>query len=127
MWKGDYLTSLREKHYGANKTVQVNGPKVGDIVIVERQGPQHEWPLGRIVKLYPDTENIVRTVEVLCNGVISKRTLDKLIPLEVHSSEAGPMQDSSDIGVEEPLVRPMRRAAQKAAELRQILIENEQL
>ncbi|XP_076044802.1 uncharacterized protein LOC143027402 [Oratosquilla oratoria] len=49
IWKKDYLTSLREKHYGSSKPMQMKPPKVGEMVIVERLGPQHEWPLGRIV------------------------------------------------------------------------------
>ncbi|XP_068225253.1 uncharacterized protein [Palaemon carinicauda] len=121
-------------------TCQDKAPLVGDVVIVERPGPQHEWPLGRIVKLYPDKENIIRVVDVLYNGSISKRTIDKLVPLEIHL----PLINSTIVQGEESQpnvsgetkqihgdsvseVRPLRKAALKAAKLRQYLIDNDQI
>ena len=140
LWKDEYLTALRERHYGASSSYQTRVPQVGDVVIVEHQGPQHEWPLGRIVKLYPDSEDIIRVADVLCDGVVSKRTLDKLVPLEIHS----PHTETSGVPVEEShtatsdsefqeedsrseTARPKRQAAQKAAKLRQVLIKSQQL
>ncbi|XP_068215916.1 uncharacterized protein [Palaemon carinicauda] len=140
MWRNEYLTALREKHYGGSQACQDKAPLVGDVVIVERPGPQHEWPLGRIVKLYPDKENIIRVVDVLYNGSISKRTIDKLVPLEIHS----PLINSTIVQGEESQpnvsgetkqihgdsvseVRPLRKAALKAAKLRQYLIDNDQI
>ena len=142
VWKRDYLTALREKHYGGSQAYQECAPRVGDVVIVERSGPQQEWPLGRIVKLYHDSENVIRVVDVLCEGVVTKRTLDKLVPLEIHSpcadtpivssEESQTVSDETDSqrGVSESEIshlRPSRRAAEKAAKLRQFLIENDQI
>ncbi|XP_068235601.1 uncharacterized protein [Palaemon carinicauda] len=140
MWRNEYLTALREKYYGGSQECQDKAPLVGDVVIVERPGPQNEWPLGRIVKLYPDKENIIRVVDVLYNGSISKRTIDKFVPLEIHS----PLINSTIVQGEESQpnvsgetkqihgdsvseVRPLRKAALKAAKLRQYLIDNDQI
>ncbi|XP_068223542.1 uncharacterized protein [Palaemon carinicauda] len=140
MWRNEYLTALREKHYGGSQACQDKAPLVGDVVIVERPGPQHEWPLGRIVKLYPDKENIIRVVDVLYNGSISKRTIDKLVPLEIHSplinstiaqgeeSQPNVSGETKQIhGDSVSEVRPLRKAALKAAKLRQYLIDNDQI
>ena len=129
IWRTEYLTSLRECHYGAKGASQIKRPKVGEVVIVERQGPQHEWPLGRIVTLYPDSENIVRSVDVLCEGSLSKRTLDKLVPLEVYSvSDDSHTEASEDhitvVNNDISEARPMRRAAHEAARLRRELIDS---
>ena len=80
-------------------------------------------------------------MDVYCEGTISKRTLDKLVPLEIQL----PCIDSENVESEENsqtlsdetdqqpqrdsdiILRPTRRAAQRAARLRQILIDNEQL
>ena len=132
MWRSDYLTSLREKHYGAAGANQERVPKVGEVVIVERQGPQHEWPLGRIVALHPDSENLVRIVDVSCEGVITKRTIDKLVPLEIYSVGNDDTENVEDGQSTEPNaisdeVRPIRQAAQRATRFRRELIERELL
>ena len=137
VWKNDYLTSLREKHYGARKSIQLNPPKVNDVVIVESVSAQHEWPLGRIVKTYPDSEGNIRAVDVLCKGSISKRTLDKLVPLEISGIDALPnesanVENTSDLSenvnnTNNQSGRPVRQAAQRATKLRQDLIDNAQL
>ena len=36
IWRTEYLTSLRECHYGAKDACQIKKPKVGEVVIVER-------------------------------------------------------------------------------------------
>ena len=56
---------------------------MGDVVLVQTDSPRGDWPLGRVVKLRPDSEGIVRSVDVHCKGHISIRTVDKLIPLEI--------------------------------------------
>ena len=41
--KNEYLTALREKHFGGSQACQDNASRVGDVVIVEQSGPQQEW------------------------------------------------------------------------------------
>lgn len=89
VWRSEYLTALRERKYGAQNPVDKNSIKVGDIVLVQAERPRDLWPLGKIVQLYPDKDNIVRVVDVLCGGRVSKRTVDKLVPLEVGDVGAG--------------------------------------
>ena len=127
--KQNILTSLRESHYGAKDARQIKRPKVGEVVIVERQGPQHEWPLGRIITLHPDSENIVRSVDVLCEGTISRRTIDKLVPLEICSASDDSQILSSEDQISElsndlSEARPMRQAAREATRQRRELIDS---
>ena len=75
VWKSEYLTALRETKYGAQNPVEKNSIKTGDIVLVQTERPRDSWSLGKIVQLYPDKDNIVRMVDVLSGGRISKRTI----------------------------------------------------
>ena len=109
-------------------------------VIVENFGPQHNWPLGLIVKLNPDHENIIRSVNVKFKGGIFKRSLNKIAPLEISSKhESVDHVDHESDDVELPTneveitpikaqpLRPVRLAAQRAAEKRQELIRQDLL
>ncbi|XP_064082920.1 uncharacterized protein LOC135198931 [Macrobrachium nipponense] len=69
------------------------------------------------------SENTVCSVGVLCEGTISRRTLDKFIPLEIYSASDDIVTESTedhttilDNDVSEP--RPTRQAAREAARLR---------
>ena len=128
LWTKDYLTALREKHYGAGIATQNRAPQVGDIVLIEQPKSQHSWPLGKIVKLHPDNEGIVRLVEVLHQGNHTKRTVDKLVPLEVTSAVVDePEEHPTPRGNVSEMIRPLRDAARRAAQLRQELLEKDQL
>ena len=86
VWKNEYIVSLRERHYGCNRARELNNLKVGDVVLVQVKSPRSEWPLGRIVELRPDSEGVIRSVDVYCKGHVNTQTVEKLIPLEVNES-----------------------------------------
>ena len=86
VWKNEYLLSLRERHYGAQRAKELNNLKVGDVVLIQVESPRSEWPLGRIVELRPDSEGVVRSVDVVCRGHISTKTVEKIVNLEVSES-----------------------------------------
>ena len=126
MWAKDYLASLKEKHFGNTKPQQAVPVNPGDIVLVYCESPRNNWPLGRITKIFPDPDGIVRTVEVFFQNHTSLRTLDKLYPLELSAfpevSQASPVED--DVV---PLIRPTRESARRAAARRQELIQEDLL
>ena len=86
VWKNEYIVSLRERHYGSERAKDLNNLKVGDVVLIQAEAPRSEWPLGKIVELRPDSEGVIRSVDVYCKGHINTRTVEKLIPLEVSES-----------------------------------------
>lgn len=87
MWSNDYITQLQLRSKWRH--VQEN-LAVGDLVLVKEDNtaPLH-WPLGRITKVFPGRDNLVRVVEVLMKGRIYKRPDVKLAPLprETHQLE----------------------------------------
>ena len=88
VWKEDYLTSLRERHYGDSKPTTDIPVKPGDVVLIESDTSRANWPLGKILSVHPDEHGTLRLVKVLSKGITSLRTIEKLIPLEVSSVES---------------------------------------
>ncbi|UYV79156.1 hypothetical protein LAZ67_17001281, partial [Cordylochernes scorpioides] len=62
--------------------------KVGDIVLVEVENrKQINWPMGKITKVFPGTDNVRRLVEVKTKSGFMKRAVQRLFPLEVPSED----------------------------------------
>ena len=140
VWSKDYLISLKEKHFGNKHADQTRPINVGEVVLVANDLTRNHWPLGRITKIFPDPDKIVRTVEVFFQGHHSLRTLDKLYPLEVapvpnavnpdpEPVASIPDVENPDTGIEAelPTTRPSRAAARAATEKRRALIAADQL
>ena len=146
IWEKDYLTALKEKHYGNQPPHQNLRLKPGDIVLVSSDSPRVHWPLGRVTKILPDSDDIIRTVEVFFNNHKGLRTVDKLYPLELlpldderseesekcpeDSIEPGPETDPEgdpdnvhEEGIPSTSTRPARVAARKASDNRRQLID----
>ncbi|VDO67595.1 unnamed protein product [Heligmosomoides polygyrus] len=63
-------------------------PTVGSVVLLQDQNsPRSQWKMGIIQELHPEEDNLVRAVSVRCsNGKVVKRSINLLIPLELHTS-----------------------------------------
>ena len=126
-----YLKTLREKHY-LSQGPPSRTPMEGDIVILGIDQRKDLWHLGKIVKLIPSSDNLVREVQVLSRGTVSRRTVEKLIPLELNA-DIEPDNVSLETSVDiDPLIeddkpnspiRPRRRAADKAHSLIRNLVD----
>ena len=90
-WKKEYLTSLRERYTSKGKQLR-RIPKEGDIVTIHNdKTPRQKWKLGKITRLLPGRDNIVRAVEVRTTDnsgkvVVLKRSIQHLYPIEVQHS-----------------------------------------
>ena len=134
----NYLTMLREKHYLSRKPPS-RCPKLGEVVILSIDMPKVLWHLGRVVKLIPSADSIVREVEVITKNTIVRRTVDKLIPLELCSSEDDniPLANNPNLEISPPAdqieaepqlsVRPKRKTAEAAENLVRDLIRKDLL
>ena len=123
VWSKDYLTALKEKHFGNMSPHQAVSIREGDIVLVSNDHPRNRWPLGRITRVFPDSDQIVRQVEVMSQGHTSIRTLDKLYALELAvKPDVQNVPEPPDIEEEVESTRPKRQAASKADADCQLLI-----
>ena len=137
IWEHEYLQALREKHYTQANAIPSKIPKVNEIVIVA-QGTKDEWSLGKIEKLIHGHDGAIREVLVKTKGTSSRKTIDKLIPMELQAPVEGleaefgllDVADTAAEGENDELVnlpkdqggRPRRMAADKAERDRRELI-----
>ena len=85
----DYLTSLREYYYGHKVTGPIRQLNVGDIVLIDCSTPRSTCPIGKVSEILPDKYGTLRVVKVLSKGVLSTRTVDELLPLEINDTNSG--------------------------------------
>ena len=48
---------------------------------------RYEWPLGKVLRVFPDPQGIIRTVEVEEGGKLSLRSVTFLVPLELNCDD----------------------------------------
>ncbi|XP_069164575.1 uncharacterized protein [Procambarus clarkii] len=116
VWISEYLTALREYHYGAASPYNKVQLKPGDLVLVDSDGPKSDWPIGKIVDIHPNRHGVLRIVKVHCRGTTTLKTLEKLVPLELAEHESSTdipvTQVSENNDSTQPSTRPSRVAAQ---------------
>ena len=74
------LTSIGSRH---KRFLPTENIKVGDVVLViESDIPRRHWKLGRIEAVYPGRDGLVRLVDARTGGVVKRRPVSRLSPLE---------------------------------------------
>ncbi|KAK3750791.1 hypothetical protein QZH41_006585 [Actinostola sp. cb2023] len=103
-WRSEYLTGIREyQRLSVEKSRRML--KVGDIVhIQEKPRPRLQWRMGKVERLLPGRDNVVRAAEVITLDkskriIRVKRPLQKLYPLEVSAQEE---TSEADVGSDVP-------------------------
>lgn len=78
-WSHDYLHTLQQRAKWHKTQYNV---KIGDLVLIKEDGlPPLQWYRGRVTKLFPGRDSIVRVVELKTAKGHFTRSLAKLIPL----------------------------------------------
>ncbi|XP_055701660.1 uncharacterized protein LOC129800941 [Phlebotomus papatasi] len=83
-WHREYLHSLqpRNKWMKDNPAVEVN-----DLVLIKQDNlPPLRWPTGRVIKVHPGDDNLVRVVSLQTPLGITQRALSKICPLPKETS-----------------------------------------
>jgi len=79
-WSKEYLSQLQLRSKWNRKTNNLN---VNDIVLLKEDKPRNEWQLSRVLKLLPDSNGIIQTVEVeTANKSKFIRPVNKLVLLQ---------------------------------------------
>lgn len=56
--------------------------KIGDLVLImDGNLPRGTWPKGRVSRLYPGGDGVVRVVDIATSGGVLKGPLRKVVPL----------------------------------------------
>lgn len=82
-WSNDYISSLQIRSKWKKEQENL---KVGDMVLLKEDNtPPLQWPLGRVVKVYPGEDGLVRVVEVAAKNKTYKRPIVKLAKLPIEN------------------------------------------
>ena len=93
-WSNEYLTSLnhQQKSRKPHRNVQI-----GDLVLIKDEKIFHrQWPLARVIKVFPGEDGRVRVADVKTQRGIYRRTTNKLVVL--HTQEEAISQDAPSGG-----------------------------
>ena len=99
-WKKEYLLELRD--FRSNKKTESKQIiSVGDVVIVEDDGPRLMWRLGRVIKLIESKDGEHRAARVLVTGPKKmtelERPIRKLFPLELACEAQNDMHTQNNV------------------------------
>ncbi|XP_021964116.1 uncharacterized protein LOC110859468 [Folsomia candida] len=72
-WTKEYRPTLLRRHKWCQTTKPI---KVGDVILeVNDNLPRNTWPMGRVIKLYPGKDDVIRVVDIkLANDVDEEKT-----------------------------------------------------
>ena len=91
-WVEEYPKTMFPRRKWNERRVNLG---LGDIVLlVDSFTPRGQWPLRRVVKLYPDSEEVVRIVDVKTTSGILKRPITKLCVIVKAREKEGNHEDN---------------------------------
>ena len=83
-WKSEYLCLLNVKNKWYKNGIT---PSVDDIVLVKRASDRPAlWPKGRIIRLYPGSDNVTRVVDVQTTTGIHCEAIRNLVPFMLNQN-----------------------------------------
>ncbi|CAM1312604.1 Uncharacterised protein r2_g2306 [Pycnogonum litorale] len=79
-WVREYIPSLqiRQKCNSEKRNIRVNDL----VMIVSENLKRGQWPLGRVVQVYPGSDGRIRNVQVQMKGSVVTRPISKMCLLE---------------------------------------------
>ena len=90
-WRDEYLTSLREKHRNVCANQNSYELKPGELVLLKiPELLRDDWPLGKVMKVFKDSNEVIRSFEVSVRGEIYRRSIEFIVPLELSSEKIPP-------------------------------------
>ena len=90
-WRDEYLTSLREKHRNACANQNSYELKPGELVLLKiPELLRDDWPLGKVIKVFKDSNEVIRSLEVSVRGEIYRRSIEFIVPLELSCENIPP-------------------------------------
>ena len=74
----EYLPTLMKRVKWRSKTRQL---QIGDVLLVDYSAPRGKWEIGRISKVFPGQDSVVRNVQVKTTNGEYKRSVQRCCPL----------------------------------------------
>ena len=93
-WRDEYLTSLREKHHNVCANQNSYELKPGELVLLKiPELLRDDWPLGKVIKVFKDSNEVIRSLEVSVRGEIYRRSIEFIVPLELSCENIPPPRE----------------------------------
>lgn len=84
-WQKEYLAELQTRTKWKQHAQDLL--KVGTLVLIKNDNaPTLSWQLGRIIKLYPGKDNIVRVVDLKVRDGVVTRAVNRICALPIEAS-----------------------------------------
>ena len=81
-WKKEFLASLQARQKWTNPARNM---EIGDLVLIkDSKTTRNQWPLGRIIAVFPGEDGLVRTVQVKTSA--SKDPADSIVGINRHAA-----------------------------------------
>lgn len=81
-WSKDYLNTLQQRSKWKSNTN--SNPQLGELVLLKEDSvPPQCWPLGRIVRLHPGSDDIVRVITIKTAKGECRRAVNRVVVLPV--------------------------------------------
>ena len=103
-WHSSYLQSLQSK---SKWTKPQENVRPGNIVLLKDETlAKGRWPLGRVVKMQPGPDGLVRVATLLINGKEYTRAIHRLVPLTTTEEARLPLEISTFLQQTDSSSRP---------------------
>lgn len=86
-WSQEYLTELQQRSKWKTPSANISPGQL--VIIKEDNTPVMQWPLGRIIKTYKGSDEIIRVVDVKTSSGTVKRAIHHLALLPIETPEEG--------------------------------------
>lgn len=93
-WSQEYLTRLMHRSKWTKPEKNLRPDQI--VLIKEDNLPPTKWLYGRIMKVYPGKDGLIRVAEVKCKNSILSRPIHKLCLLPIIDNEIDPTSTLSD-------------------------------
>ena len=118
-WWGEYLQQLSVRQKWVNEQPAL---KIGDVVLIsEDKVSRGKWPMGRVDRLLPGKDGLIRTVILKTKKGLLRRPVQRLHRLEASSTQfvSGEFGDSGAYGGESVTCTPQVKKKMKKKQVMQ--------
>jgi len=87
LWTRDYLNHLQYRNEWEKQSPSLAEGEI--VVLKEESRNQFDWPLAKVVKIYPGPDGLVRVVDLLYRSKTYKRNVGEIVRLSLDPPDNG--------------------------------------
>lgn len=84
-WSKEYLSHVQQRCKW--KTSNISNIKIGTMLLIKEDNtPPLNWKFGRIIRLYPGSDGVIRVVDIKTSSGVLKRSVGKICVLPIDNA-----------------------------------------